>query len=180
MKFINAVFWEFIQNVPVILLFVTAVWCWARGRKARSIAYVLVGGVTGALLIRFTEPAASGYHEPLEVTIVNIISMNLLQVLFVVYLGTEADWSNARTDLLLGAMAGLSLAVAQGLASQGSPLIAVIVHSIALAVVGGLVLLGIRKLKKQTLTSALASGALLAVAMTLFISAIDYGYLLWG
>jgi hypothetical protein len=114
------------------------------------------------------------------VTAVNIVSMSLLQVLLAAYLGTEADWSNEKTDLLLGAMAGISLAVTQGLASQALPVIGIIGHGIALAAMAGGVLLGIRKLKNQTLVSALANGALLAIATTLFISAIDYGYFLWG
>jgi hypothetical protein len=180
MRFLNAVFWEFIQNVAVIVLFVTAVWYWARRRKVRSIGCALGGAIAGSLLIRFTEPVASGYHEPIEVTAVNIVSMSLLQVLLAAYLGTEADWSNEKTDLLLGAMAGISLAVTQGLASQALPVIGIIGHGIALAAMAGGVLLGIRKLKNQTLVSALANGALLAIATTLFISAIDYGYFLWG
>ncbi len=180
MRFLNAVFWEFIQNGPVVVLFVIAVWTWARGRKMLAIVCALTGAVIGSLIIRFTEPVATGYQEPIEVTAVNVVTMSLLQVLFAVYLGTEANWSNRKTDLLLGAIAGLCLAVAQGLASRGSPPIAVVVHSVALALVGGLVLIGLRKVKRQTLASALANGGLLAVAMTLFISAIDYGYLLWG
>jgi len=180
MKFVNAVFWEFVQTAPVIVLFVTAVWLWARMRRIRSVACALGGAVAGSLLIRFTESATNGYCEPLAVTAVNIVSISLLQILFAAYLGTEANWSNRKTDLLLGAMTGISLAVAQGLASKGLPLIAIVGHGIPLAAVGGLVLLGIRKLKSQTLVSALANGALLAVATTLLISMIDYGSFLWG
>lgn len=180
MKFLNAVFWELVQIAPVIVLFITAVWLWARMRKVWSVACALGGAVVGSLLVRLTELTANGYCEPLAVTGVNIVSMSLLQILFTAYLGTEANWSNRKTDLLLGAMAGISLAVAQGLAPQGLPLIAIVGHGIPLAAVGSLVLLGIRKLKNQTLASALANGALLAVATTLFISAIDYGHFLWG
>jgi hypothetical protein len=178
--FLNAVFWEFIQNFPVILLFVVAVWLWAKERRAQAGACAVSSGVIGSLVIRFTEPMASGYTEPWTITWVNAVTMSLLQVLFAAYLGSEANWSNWKVDLGLGGLAGVSLAVAQGLASQGSPLIGVVLHSIALAVGGALVLVGIRKLKNESLVSALASAILLVIVMTLFISAIDYGYFLFG
>lgn len=180
MRFLNALLWESIQNTPVIVLFVFAVWHWTRRRKTRSMVCAIGGAVVGSLLIRFTEPAASGYHEPVEVTAVNAVSMSLLQFLFAVYLGTEANWSNWRMDVFLGAGAGVALAVAQGLAAPDPPVIGILLHSLALASAGALVLVGIRKLKGQDLTSALASAALLAIVMTLFISLIDYGYfLIW-
>jgi hypothetical protein len=178
--FLNAVFWEFIQNFPVILLFVVAVWLWAKERRAQAGTCAVSSGVIGSLVIRFTEPMASGYTETWTITWVNAVTMSLLQVLFAAYLGSEANWSNWKVDLGLGGLAGVSLAVAQGLASQGSPLIGVVLHSIALAVGGALVLVGIRKLKNESLVSALASAILLVIVMTLFISAIDYGYFLFG
>jgi len=180
MKFLNAVFWEFVQNAPVIVLFIIAVWLWARTRKAWAVVCALCGAVVRSLLIRFTGPATNGYYEPIPVTAVNVVSVSLLQVLLAAYLGTEANWSNGKTDLFLGAMTGVSLAVAQGPVSQGSPRVDIIARGFALAVMGSLVLLGIRKLKNQTLTSALANGSLLAVATTFFVSAVDYGYVLWG
>jgi hypothetical protein len=110
---------------------------------------------------------------------VNVVSVSLLQVLLAVYLGTEADWSNEKTDLFLGAMTGVSLAVAQESALQGLSHFDIVGRGIPLALMGGLVLLGIRRLKNQTLTSALANGSLLAVVTTLFVSAVDYGHVLW-
>jgi hypothetical protein len=180
MKFFDSVFWEFVQNVPVIVLFIIAVWLWARTRKAYAVACALCGAAVGSLLARFTEPATNGTYEPIAVTIVNVASLSLLQILLAAYLGTEANWSNRKTDLLLGAMTGVSLAVAQGLVSQGLSLVCMTGRGVALAAVGGLVLLGIRKLKNETLVSALANGALLAVAATLFVSAMDHGYFPWG
>lgn len=180
MKFLNAVFWEFVQNLPVIVLFVAAVWLWSRERKRQSVACTLTGAIVGSLIIRFTEPLKSGYHEPWSITVTNVVAMSLLQLLFTAYLGTETNWSNWKTDMLLGALAGIALAAAQGLASQGSPLIGIILHSVALAVAGALVLVGIRKTKGQALIPALGSAILLVIVMTLFISAIDYGYFLFG
>lgn len=180
MKLFDNVFWEFVQNVPVIVLFIIAVWLWARTRKVYAVVCALCGAVVGSLLTRFTELGTNGSYEPIAITIVNVVSLSLLQVLLAAYLGTEANWSNQKTDILLGAMMGVSLAVAQGLVSQGLPLIGMTGRGIALAIVGGMVLLGIRKLKNETLVSALANGALLAVAATLFVSAVDHGHFPWG
>ena len=125
------------------------------------------------LLIRFTTPMISGCHEPLELTIMNVLSMSLLQVLLVAYLGTEADWSNWKVDLGLGSLAGMSLAVAQGFTSPGTDLATTFVSTITLAVGGALALVGIRRLKERRLSWALVSAALLAAAMTMVISAMD-------
>jgi len=178
MKFLNAVFWEFVQNAPVIVLFIIAVWLWARTRETWAVACALCGALLRSLLIRFTGSAITGYDEPISVTIVNIVSISLLQILLAAYLSNETDWSNGKTDLFLGAMTGVSLAVAQGPASHGLLQIDIVGRGIALAVMGSLVLLGIRKLKNKKLLSALANGALLAAATTLFVSAVDYGYFL--
>lgn len=180
MKFLNTIFWEFVKNAPVIVLFIIAVWLWARTRKTSAVACALCGAVVRSLLLRFAGPATNGYYEDLAITAVNIVSISLLQVLLAAYLAAEADWSNEKTDLFLGAMTGVSLAVAQGPASQGLPSVDIIGRGILLAVMGGLALLGIRRLKNQTLTSALANGSLLAVATTLFVSAVDYGHVLGG
>ncbi len=180
MKFLNAIFWEFVQNLPVILFFVAAVWLWAQQQRGKALLCVLMGAVTGALVIRFTEPLATGYEEPWGVTIVNIISFGVLQVPFIVYLSVETHWSSWRTDALLGGLAGVGLAVVQGLASQGSPLIGIVLHSVALAVASMAILAGIRRLKDRTLASAIVGAGLIAVVMTLIISVIDYSYLLLG
>lgn len=180
MTFLNAVFWEFIQNFPVILLFVVAVWLWAKDRRAQAGACAVSSGVIGSLVIRFTEPMASGYTEPWTITVVNVVTMSLLQLLFVAYLGTETNWSNWKVDVILGGLAGVSLAVAQGLASQGSPVIGIVLHSVALSVGGALVLVGIRKMRGQKLLPVLLGAVLLVLVMTLFIGAIDYGYFLFG
>lgn len=177
-QFLNAIFWEYIQNLPVILLFVTAVWFWAEERRKEALICITVSALSGALIIRFTEPLISGYEEPLSTTLVNIVSFGLLQIIFAAYLASETKWSNWKIDMALGGLAGVSLAVAQGIASQGSPLIGIILHSIALGTIGALVVIAIRKLKQQSLTEALKNALLITTFMTLIISVIDYGYLL--
>jgi hypothetical protein len=172
MKILSAIRWEFVRNAPVIVLLVAAVWYWGQEKKAQSMACALGGAVARPLLVRFTDPTLGIYREPTGVTVVNIISMGLLHVLLVAYLGTEANWSNWKVDLGLGSLAAVSLAVSQGLVLPGAPLVTTVLPSLGLAVGGALAFVGIRTLKGRTLFLALASAAVLAAAVTLVVSAI--------
>lgn len=167
----TSVLWGSLRNAPLIALFVSAVWHWAREKKMSSIVYVLLGAAISSLLIRSTGPIAGDYGEPDQVTAVTFVTLSLLQVLLVVYLGTEAEWSNCKFDVGLGAMTGISLAVAQGLAPQSPSWIYTALLSVGLGAVAALALLGMRKLKERPLPSALASALLLGAAMTLLIQA---------
>ncbi len=178
MKFLNALFWEFVQNVPVIVLFVAGVWLWARQRRRAAMAVMVVGGTIGAFIIRFTEPLINGYHEPWGTTAINIVGFALLQILFASYLGTEARWSNWRTDVLLGVLGGAALALAQGVTARGSPLIGIVLHSVALGGTGAFMVVSIRRLRDRSLRTALVGAAVAAFLMTLLIGVIDYSYLL--
>jgi len=177
MAFINAIFWEFIQNAPVLVLFVAAVWLWAKGRRWYAIACSAISAVVGSLLIRFTEPLISGYHEPWAVTLVNIVAFGGLQLLFAAYLGAESRWSSWKTDALFGGLAGAGLALVQGVASDGSPWIGIVLHGLALGLIGVLLMGGLRRQKDKPLKTALINAVWLALFMTLVISAIDYSYL---
>ena len=180
MKFLNVIFWEFVQNVPVIVLFMAAVWLWAKRSKTAALACIGLGAALGALVIRFTESLKlmSDYMEPVSVTLVNIVMFGLLPIPFVIYLGSESRWSNWKTDLALGGLAGACIALAQGLAAPGSLLVGVILHTVSLTLAGCVVLVSIRTLKGKSLPVALAGSVLIVVAMTLVISIIDYGYVL--
>ncbi|MBN1873820.1 MAG: hypothetical protein JXA33_06290 [Anaerolineae bacterium] len=178
MPFIQAIFWEFIQNAPVLILFVAAIWLWAKDRRRDAVLCILVSAIAGALLIRVTEPLISGYHEPWSITLVNIVTFSILEVLFTAYLSMENRWSNWYTDALLGALAGVGIALAQGLAAGGgSPWLGIVLHSLALGLIGTLLMSGLRRQKNKPLKTALINATGLAIFMTLIISAIDYSYL---
>jgi len=98
-------------------------------------------------------------------------------VLFAAYLGAESRWSSWKTDVLFGGLAGVGLAMAQGVASDGSPWIGIVLHGLALGLIGALLLGGLRRQKDKPLKTALINAAWLALFMTLVISAIDYSYL---
>jgi hypothetical protein len=174
----RGVLWGVLQNASVILLLTGAVWYWAREQRARSTVCGLVGALASSLLIRSSQPMASDYNEPCEVTIVTVVAMSLFQLLLVAYLGTEARWSNWRVDVGLGSMTGVSLAVAQGLTLQSPRWMGMILHSLGLTATSVLVLLGMRKLREQTLTSALRIALLLAVVTTLLTRAMHYQLIL--
>ena len=180
MGFLRAVVWEIVQNLPLIISFVASVWLWSRRHRVQALACLLTGSIITALLIRFTEPIIHGYHETIAVTIVNIVSLSLFMFLFTIYLGSEATWSNWKTDLILGGLAGISLGIAQGIASPGDLLIGILLHSLALAVSAPIVLISIRSLKNKTLTQTLGGALGITALMTIVISLLDYSYFLLG
>lgn len=173
MRFLGDIQWGFLYNAPMIISLVVAVRYWAQEKKALSVVCALTGGVARPLLVRFVDPVISGCQAPVNLTLVNAASMGLLQVLLVAYLGTEANWSNWKVDLGLGGVAGVSMAVARGIASPRMPLVTAVLSSTALAVGGAAAFVGIRELKRRTLLLALTSAALLAAAVTFALSAID-------
>jgi fluoride ion exporter CrcB/FEX len=180
MSLLRAFIWEFIQNVPVLLGFTTAVWWWAREERRKAIVACVMGGSVGALVIRYTEAWKIGrpFMEPWSVTFVNIVGFSLILLLFAIYLGKEGRWSNPTIDLALGVLAGGGFALVQGLAAPGASVVGVVLHSVALAFAASVVMVMIRRLKVQTFRAALVNAALVSLTMTAIITVIDYGYLL--
>ena len=175
MSFLGAIRWEFVQRVPAIVLLVAAVWCWAQGKRWSSIACALGGGVAGPLLARFSAAVTGGAGEALEVTVTNALSMILLQLLLVAYLGTEANWSNVKVDLGLGGLAAVCLAVVEGIAASRASVAAALWPGVPLGASGALVLLTVRGLKGYKLALALASAGLLGALITLVAGATGFG-----
>lgn len=174
MGFIQVLFWEFVQNLPSVLLFIMAVWFWTRHSKGIAIALILVNSLACPLIIRVTEPYKHGYIEPLSTTITNIISLGILMFILVPYLGAESKWSNVRMDLLLGWLAGALLGIAQGLTTPEMPLVGIVVHSAALMLVTPLILMGTRYLRNQTFLEAMFKTLLITSIMTIVIGLLDY------
>jgi len=175
MSFLNAIQWEFVHRVPAIILLVAAVWCWAQGKRRCAIACALAGGVAGPLLARVSAAVSDGAGEALEVTLVDALSMILLHLLLVAYLGTEANWSSMKVDLGLGGLAAVCLAVLEGITTGQANIAAALWPSAPLGASGALALIAIRGLKGQKLALALASAALLGALITMVAGAIGFG-----
>ncbi len=177
-RFLNALAWEFFQNIWGVVFFVAAVWLWSRANRGKALVCIVAVGVASAGAIYLTEAIKSGHQETLLLLLANIVSMTLLPMLIVPYLSREARWSSRKTDVLVGLLAGAGLAIAQKLADPASPWIGVAVHAVALGAAAAMVLISVRGLKVKTLPAALGWAALIATAMTLIIGLIDYSYLL--
>ena len=167
--FLEAIFWESVQNLPLIAGFVGGLSLWHGGCRWAAVACAVTGSVVGALVIRLTESRiVEGHDEPLAVVLVNMLTMSILTVGLVAYL--SASWSNWKTDLGCGAVAGAGGALAQDLAA-GEPI--GIRHCIALGLAAPIALAGTRGLA-STLPAWVNIVVITAVA-TLIISLIDYG-----
>jgi hypothetical protein len=168
-KFLKAIFWEFVQNLPLIAGFIVALALWQQSKWGAAVACMVAGSVIGSLVIRLTESKiVESHREPLRVTIANIAVMAVLTFVLVAYLSVH--WSSWKTDLLFGAVAGLGVAVAQDLAA-GEPI--GIRHCVALGFSGLVVLIGIRVLAATL--PILASILIVTTVATLIIGLIDYG-----
>jgi riboflavin transporter FmnP len=178
--FLNVVFWEYIQNLPVVLGFGIAVWLWVRDKYMKASVVIASGAVLGAVIIRYTERYLLGraYMEAWSVTVVNVVGFAAVMLLFTLYLSRETGWSNTYVDMTLGALAGGGFALAQSLAAEDLLLIGIVLHGVSLAVAAAVVLLMLRRVKGQTLTEVVMGSSLATLMMTLIISIIDYSYLL--
>jgi hypothetical protein len=142
---------------------------WQQARPLPSLACMVVGSVTGSLVIWATEARiVAGHREPLRVVVTNVAGIAFLMLVLVVYL--SAGWSRWWTDLVAGLLGGIALGAAQDLAA-GSPVS--LCHVTAFALSFSLGLVGAR-----ILSSALPLGATILVvttAVTVLICLMDYG-----
>jgi hypothetical protein len=169
LSFAQEVLWEFVQNLPLVTGFIVALQLWQQGQQVAASACMGIGGVTGAVNIRAIERKFKGNAEPLRVTIANVLIMPLLMFAFALYLA--AGWSNWRTDLLAGALAGVGLGAAQGLVIKG-PID--VVRCVAFACAFPLTIVSTRVLVSAA--PALASILISTTIVTLMICLIDYGF----
>ncbi len=178
MKFIIAIFWELVKNLPVMVLFVAAIWLWSHQRRRDAVFCCIASAVSGPLLIHVIEPLVSGGRGLWGVTLINIAVFGILQMFFTIYLGTEGKWSSRNTDFVLGALAGIGMALAQGIAANGELSVAVILrHMLALSVAFALLVNGIRQLKVKSFRDAMLGALIVNILISVAISVIDYSYL---
>lgn len=169
MKLLSLLFWEFLQNLPLIAGLVASLQLWQQDRYLAAVACVGVSSFTGSLIIRATESRiVANYRESLRVTIANIAVMAVLMLAAVAYL--LAGWSSWQTDLFVGVLAGVVLGAAQGLAARKNISIN---HCVAFACAGPLALIGPRVL--AAVLPVLPNILIVTVVVTLVVGLIDYG-----
>lgn len=166
---LKVIFWEFIQNLPLVGGFITGLEFWQQGRWGTAGICVALGSVLGSLIIRFTESKITkGQREPWRVTIANIAVMTLLMLLATAYL--SARWSSWITDIVFGIAGGTIVGIVQGVAAKERIGIG---HCVALGIAGAIGLVGIRAL---TDTLPLEAGILIVtIVVTLIVVLVDYG-----
>jgi hypothetical protein len=168
-RFWRIFFWEFVQNVPLVVGFLLGLRLWQSGQPGFAVLCVVGGSLLGALAIQATEARiVAGHREPLRAVLVNIAAMSVLMLAVVAYL--SAAWSRWWTDLLAGGLVGLALGAAQDVAAR-SPV--GLRHVAAFALAFALGLEGVRLLASEC--PLLVSALIITSVVTAAISALDYG-----
>ena len=175
MKLLTVLFYESIQNFPMILGFIFAACIWRQNWLAALI--ILTAGVLlGVVTMHFTEPKL--HQKPIEPDykgdIINFVLFTVLAIPFIFYFNTENRWINWKTDITAGLIVGVLLTVGQSLAWEGAKS-RMIIHGFAMAISFPLILLSIRfilKIESNFLT--LATGTLATVLTSFLIVIIDY------
>ena len=168
-RFWRVFFWEFVQNLPLVVGFLLGLRLWQAGNPWLAGVCIVGGSLVGALAIRATEARiVAGHREPLRAVLVNIAVMSALMLVVVAYL--SAAWSRWWTDLLAGSLVGLALGAAQDLAAR-SPI--GLRHGAAFALAFALGLVGVRIL--AAVCPFLISALVITSVVTVAISWLDYG-----
>jgi hypothetical protein len=165
----KVVFWEFVQNLPLVAGFLFGLDFWQESRGWLALACMLAGSLSGSMLIWATESRiVTGHREPLRVVVTNVVVMVLLMLLAAAYL--SARWSSVWTDLVIGLVGGALLGVAQDLVAH-SPIGAG--HCAALALAFTLGLVGVRLLVANL--PIVVNVLIITVVVTVAVWLVDYG-----
>ena len=175
MRFLRPLFWESIQNLPMIMGFMVA---------ARLLGYsfllallaLMTGILLGNLVMHITEPKL--HTEPtdstLKGTFINIVAFVVLSIPFLFYFTADNLWFSWRTDLILGVAAGILLTLVQSTAWEGDKS-RMLLHGLAMAVSFPLIIIGIRgSLTIDSWLLMLLAGALITILASAVIVLIDY------
>lgn len=169
MKLARIIFWEFLQNLPIVAGFMYALRLWRQELPWAAIAIAIVGSSLGAVTIALTESKKTpGHREPLPVLLTNALILTVVMVVVVIYF--PASWSGWISDILIGVLAGTGLSAAQSWAAKEKVGLR---HSFALGISASLALLGIRWITNMDFPF-ITSSLLILAPVTLIIGLIDY------
>jgi hypothetical protein len=115
-EFLLVMWWEAVQNIPLIAGVVAAYWFWEQSWLITA-ACIVTGSVLSALSMIPTEGRIfEGHRESVGAIIGNICTFSVLMTVYEVYL--KAPWSSWWTDIIAGIVAGAALGMAQDLAAK--------------------------------------------------------------
>jgi hypothetical protein len=180
MKFFFVLFWEVVENLPMSIGFLIAVRV-RRKSLAVALASLMAGTVLSSVLIcaiqayRLSGVPELDHPPPSAALFVNILTFTGMGSLVMLYCSAEAWWSNWKTDIVLGLLSGLLIALAQASLSWSVDVFHIPLHLIASAMSGPVFLLGVRRLRGvRSWPLALAGIAVCAVIASAIVVAIDY------
>jgi hypothetical protein len=180
MKFFFVLFWDVIENLPIALGFLTAVRL-RRKQVLLALTSLMLGAVGTSLLIHLIQGyRLSGVpeldHPPTLVGMfVNMVFIMGMSIPLVFYCSTEVWWSNWKTDVVLGLLAGMGLALAQAAFGWSVDVFHIPLHVIALALSSPVFLLGVRYLRDaRSWPLALMGMTVCTVVFSTVIIAVDY------
>lgn len=175
-KYFQALRWEFIQNLPLILGFLCAARLW---RQSLPLALILlIAGIgLGILVMHYTEPFLhkEKYPPTWKGDLQNLALFVVIALPFLYYFSTENRWLNWKTDLIAGVIVGILLTLGQAIGWKGEKR-RMVLHGAAMAASFPLIMIGLRyALKVESWVWMLSAGVLVTWLASMVITWIDYG-----
>ncbi|MEJ5200444.1 MAG: hypothetical protein WHX53_16110 [Anaerolineae bacterium] len=175
MRFLGALWWEFIQNLPMFAGFLVGARL-MRSSLPAALLVTLIGILAGVVVMHFTEHRL--YPQPFRATLkgdlVNAAVFFAFAVPFLLYFSARTGWIGWGSDIVLGVVIGVAIAAAQGAAWEG-PRRRLVQHAVAMAVACPLIMLAVRfTLRIGPWAAMLAVCALFTLAISAVIVLIDY------
>jgi hypothetical protein len=162
-------FWELAQNFPPLVAFLMAAWLWQQEQPLQALTWVLVGGLSGALLFRLTQFKVRARLQPESTTVTHIALMTSAMFFCVIYLMSNKAWSSWRLDLLIGVLVGfLWLFLQQSKGQAHFSLQNWLAYSLPLSISIPLLFSAVRWLAGNSLLLTLIGAILITIGFTLF------------
>lgn len=175
MRFLKALCWEALQNLPLFLGFLIAARL-AWDSMPLALGVTLAGILLGVAIMHITEDRLQppGFRAMLKGDLVNGAVFFALAVPFLFYFSSAAPWIGWLSDLVLGGGIGVVITLAQGLAWEG-PRRRLLQHGVAMVMACPLVMLAVRgTLRIGPWPALFGVGILFTASISAVIVAIDY------
>jgi hypothetical protein len=175
-KYFQALRWEFLQNLPLILGFLCAARLW-RENLLLALILLIAGIGLGILIMHYTEPFLHKEKFPptWKGDLLNLVLFVVIALPFLYYFSTENRWLNWKTDLIAGVGVGILLTLGQTIGWKGEKR-RMVLHGAAMAASFPLIMIGLRyALKIEAWGWMLGAGVLVTLLASMVITWIDYG-----